>query len=194
AAGTAAIPTLTTGVAFVDNASNNTVGGTTAAARNVISGNQVAGVFLGVYDTTTPAFNNLLEGNYIGTDPSGAMAIGNNGPGVLIADKSSGNLIGGTASGAGNLLSGNWASGIYITTTPPNLQRPTTVSPGPAFSNTIQGNYIGTNAAGTGALGNGSDGVLIDHGASGNTVGGTTPGDANVISGNGLPAGIVSWY
>src|SRR5262249_45890626 len=136
AAGTAAIPNLTTGVAFVDNASNNTVGGTTAAARNVISGNQVAGVFFGVYDTTTPAFNNILQGNYIGPDPSGATAISNAGPGVLIADKASGNLIGGTATGAGNLISGNAASGIYITTTPPNLSRPTTVSPGPAFNNT----------------------------------------------------------
>jgi hypothetical protein len=55
-----------------------------------------------------------------------------------------------------------------------------------ATGNTISGNHIGTNAAGTAGLGNGLDGVFIGLGAQGNTVGGDTPADRNVISGNGL--------
>ncbi|MBM4466484.1 MAG: CSLREA domain-containing protein [Chloroflexi bacterium] len=55
-----------------------------------------------------------------------------------------------------------------------------------AFGNSISGNYIGTNAAGTSGLGNGREGIHIAGGAHDNTIGGTTPGDKNVVSGNGL--------
>ena len=55
-----------------------------------------------------------------------------------------------------------------------------------ATGNTISGNHVGTNAAGTAGLGNGLDGVFIGLGAQDNTVGGDTPADRNVISGNGL--------
>jgi hypothetical protein len=50
--------------------------------------------------------------------------------------------------------------------------------------NLVVGNYIGTDANGTAKLGNSGDGVLLDNGASSNTVGGTTAGTANVISAN----------
>ena len=52
-----------------------------------------------------------------------------------------------------------------------------------ASNNAVLGNFIGTNAAGTAALGNGT-GVVIDNGASNNTIGGTGAGAGNVISGN----------
>ena len=58
------------GVYIVADSSGNTIGGTTAAARNVISGNQV-GVYL-VSDS-----GNVVEGNFIGTDTTGTVAIGN---------------------------------------------------------------------------------------------------------------------
>lgn len=108
---------------------------------------------------------NVLVGNYIGTDPTGAQAQGN-GIGVMIG--SDNNLIGGTEAGAGNLISGN-GGGIEI------------LGSG-ATNNSIQGNYIGTDATGTQALGN-TTGVDILGGRN-NTVGGTATGAGNLISGN----------
>src|SRR5262249_18820821 len=102
---------------------------------------------------------------------AGAAEVGNGLRGITIANGASGNLIGGTASGAGNLLSGNQQNGLEITgdgTT----------------GNLVQGNYLGTNAAGTAALPNHLRGVGISYGASGNTVGGTTAAARNLISGN----------
>src|SRR5262249_34049963 len=84
---------------------------------------------------------------------------------------SSGNLIGGTASGAGNLISGNSASGIEI-------------SGVTSAGNLVQGNLIGTNSGGTAAIANATDGVLITNGATFNTLGGGTTGAGNLISGN----------
>ena len=67
--------------------------------------------------------------------------------------------MGGTVPGSANVISDNGFSGVYLTG---------------AKNNVVYGNYIGTDAAGTGALGNGLDGVDIEFGASGNTIGGTT--------------------
>jgi len=78
------------------------------------------------------------------------------------------NTVGGTTD-KGNIISGNTTSGVLITGTT-------------ATNNTVAGNYIGTDASGMSALGN-SDGVWIDT-SSGNTVGGTSVGARNVISGN----------
>jgi hypothetical protein len=80
------------------------------------------------------------------------------------------NTIGGTAAGAGNVISGNLGQAIEVNGTT-------------ATGNSILGNFIGTNAAGTAALANAA-GVLIDAGASLNTIGGTTQGARNIISGN----------
>ncbi|MBC8264078.1 MAG: CSLREA domain-containing protein [Anaerolineales bacterium] len=60
------------------------------------------------------------------------------------------------------------------------------VSGNGAFGNVISGNYIGTDAAGASALGNGREGIQIAGGAHDNTIGGTTPEERNVISGNSL--------
>src|SRR5205823_1617361 len=82
----------------------------------------------------------------------------------------SGNVVGGTAAGARNVLSGNASDGVQI------------VGDG-ASATLVQGNYIGTNATGTGKVANGNDGVnVVD--TSGQTVGGTAAGAGNVISGN----------
>src|SRR5262249_29527709 len=53
-----------------------------------------------------------------------------------------------------------------------------------AVGHLIEGNFLGTDATGTAPLGNGSDGVLLENGATGNTIGGTTASARNVISGN----------
>src|SRR5205823_12516591 len=113
---------------------------------------------------------NLVAGNSIGTDKSGSVALGNAGGGLSVAGQ--GNTVGGTTAGARNLISGNGISGIEITGT----------------NNLVVGDYVGTDAKGKSSLkdpNNPGDGVLIDPGASGNTVGGTTAGARNLISGNG---------
>jgi len=144
----------------------NLIGGTAAAARNIISGGNQNGIYL----WTSAAASNVIEGNYIGTDVTGLRSLGNANVGLAIY-AAAGNIIGGTVSGAGNVISGNGLSGIYLLTLG-------------ATSNLVEGNYIGLNANGTAAIGNALDGVTI-YGAAGNTVGGTGAGARNIISGNG---------
>jgi autotransporter-associated beta strand protein len=158
AAGTAAIPNTEDGV---DPSSFDTVGGTTLGAGNVISGNLRFGI--GFYGSDIAA-----QGNLVGTDATGAIAMGNDWG--IFDFQGSGNLIGGTTASARNVISAN-AVGIEI-------------AGNYTYNDIVQGNYIGTNAAGTAALGNAEDGILLAF-TSANTIGGTTPGAGNVISGNG---------
>jgi titin len=137
----------------------------------VISGNKVNGVRLSNNGTT----GNLVQGNFIGTDASGSVALGNDQVGVYI-DGAPGNVVGGAAAGAGNVISANGGDGVNIAYF------------GTAAGNVIQGNLIGLNAAGTAALGNMGRGVFTN--APNTTIGGTTLGARNVISGN-LTEGIL---
>ncbi len=148
--------------------SGNVIGGTKAALRNVISGNNNQGVRL-----DDEASGNLIEGNYIGTDITGNNRLGNNGGGVVLYDAPQ-NTIGGSASGAGNLISGNGNDGIQVSSSDNG--------PG-SLSTVIQGNFIGVDASGIVALGSSNNGVEIDFG-SGTLIGGPKAADANVISGN----------
>ena len=150
----------------------NLIGGTTVEARNIISGNGGAGV--GISGVLPRVFRNTVQGNFIGTDVTGTAAIANRaGVGITESDD---NIIGGTESGAGNLISGNQGTagvqgnGIFIT--------------GFAARNLIQGNFIGTDLTGSRALGNSKSGVLIDEGFD-NTIGGTVAAARNVIAFNG---------
>jgi CSLREA domain-containing protein len=159
------------GVHLSGSASNNTIGGTAAGARNVISGNSSAGIFLGAAANT----GNVVQGNYIGTKSNGTEALPNNGAGVAMWFGANANTIGGTATGAGNLISGNGFHGVQVVSMSPDP---------PSSGNIIQGNLIGTTSSGTAPLGNGSDGISVFD--SPNTViGGGAAGAANVISGNG---------
>lgn len=148
----------------IDNALNNIIGGVTAEARNLISGNNGRGIVI----TGASARNNQVLGNYIGTDVSGSAALGNGQGGVLIDDAIA-NMIGGSVPGSRNLISGNDSSGVNI-------------SGINATDNRIEGNFIGTNSAGTASLSN-SVGVFISS-ASGTVVGGGGAATRNVISGN----------
>ncbi|MBA3472257.1 MAG: Ig-like domain-containing protein [Rubrobacter sp.] len=112
--------------------------------------------------------NNKIEGNYIGTDASGTQDLGNAGSGVAISNAPN-NTVGGTTAGARNIISGN-GDGVSIVFAN-------------ATENEVLGNYIGTDASGTANLGNSFRGVFIED-ASSNTIGGTTAGARNIISGN----------
>ncbi|HZN68692.1 MAG TPA: right-handed parallel beta-helix repeat-containing protein, partial [Tepidisphaeraceae bacterium] len=161
------------GVWITDFSTNVVVGGTTPAQRNVISGNRDAGVWV-----DRLASGAAIRGNYIGTDATGSRSVGNGREGVLIDASARTGTVGGTAAGAGNVISGNGASGIRVTG----------ASPGTGI--VIEGNRIGTDAAGSRALPNGAspatpyrDGITLAP-AGGVRIGGPTVAARNVISGN----------
>ena len=172
ASGSAALPNAFTNLDIRQGAANNTIGGSTAAARNIISGGAEQGIGI------TGSNGNIVEGNYIGTDAAGTAAIPNVLGGIVIFNAANNNVIGGTAAGTGNLISGNANDGVIL-----NGQA------GGVTGNRVQGNFIGTNAAGNAALPNSGQGVHIGNGAGGNTIGGMTTAARNVISGN-LRAGV----
>ncbi len=158
-AGMAVLANLEHGVYITGSGTDNTVGGTTYARRNVISGNSGSGV-------AVESAGSFIYGNFIGTDASGSTNLPNGG-GVGLG--SSSNTVGGNTAELRNVISGNFGDGIGIG----------------GNSNLIQGNYIGVDVNGD-VLGNGGDGMSISGSCSGNTIGGdSTAGEGNVISGNG---------
>ena len=161
ATGTAAAANGEDGVLIVSSA-NNTIGGVTPAAANLISGNTLGGVAI----INTPSTGNKVQGNRIGVDVTGTVDLGNSGLGVL-SFQGAGTIVGGTAPGAGNLISGNGLHGVWMLRGANNA--------------VIQGNTIGTNLAGSAALGNSANGILIED-ALNAQIGGAEPGAGNVIS------------
>jgi hypothetical protein len=159
---------------------NNTVGGTTPAARNILSGNFGAGILL----TGESSTGNVINGNYIGTNSAGTGAIPNHKMGIGIGPSpgdlgarynniggTAGTTPGGACTGACNLISGNLQNGILAVDAS-------------SYANTFLGNYIGTNAAGTGGMGNGLDGIGFLE-APNNVVGDGTAAGRNIIASNG---------
>ena len=160
AAGTAALPNAKSGVAVWGTATGNQIGGLTNAERNVLSGNAEYGVLISDAGTT----NNVVLGNYIGTNSAGAAAIGNSFGGVIIYQGANGNSL-----GRGNVISGNSSYGVLIIG---------------AAGNSVVGNLIGLNASGTAALGNARTGVAVWGAATNNLIGGSAPAARNYIAGN----------
>jgi trimeric autotransporter adhesin len=167
AAGSAVIANGSDGVQIGSGADATVIGGTSAAERNLISGNGNDGIEIDNTGTT----GTVIHGNWIGTDATGLAALGNARHGVILFNGVSGTLIGGTAAGAGNVISGNAGPGIVV-------------SGAGSSNNTVAGNFIGLNAAGAALIGNGDDGIQILDGATNNTIGGATTAHRNVISGN----------
>jgi parallel beta-helix repeat protein len=171
--GTAAIPNgtsapFTGGVNIQSGGTNTLIGGTAPGAGNVISGNGGFGVFITGSGT-------IIQGNLIGTDATGMHALGNAIDGIAAPPSGLGNiLIGGTALGAGNVISGNGGFGVISNVS----------------GTTIQGNLVGTNSTGSAAIPNGTSGspstggIAIQSASTNTLIGGTAPGAGNVISGN----------
>jgi CSLREA domain-containing protein len=155
ASGTAVVGNSGFGIAVETGATSNTIGGTADGAGNVIAGND-GGVFIGTS-------NNEVQGNFIGTNRNGAP-LGTST--ALDIRDGSGTQVGGTASGAGNVM-GNAADFGVV-----NLG----VNSADA---TLQGNFIGTTPGGD-DLGTTEDG--IDVAGSGHTIGGVGSGEANTIT------------
>ena len=91
---------------------NNIIGGTVPGATNVISGNTSHGA----YFDTLGGIDNTVQGNFIGVDATGTGALGNGADGIRVASTVTGNLIGGTIAGAGNVIAHN-IGGIVLEAT-----------------------------------------------------------------------------
>ncbi|MCP4486732.1 MAG: DUF4347 domain-containing protein, partial [Gammaproteobacteria bacterium] len=119
-------------------------------------------------ELTTNSDNNTIVGNYIGTDVTGTIDMGN-GSGIRLALGTESNTIGGTTAADRNIISGN-NRGIFVRS---------------SSSNVISGNYIGTDFTGTQDLGNSSGGIDLNSGSADlNTIGGTAAGAGNIIAYN----------
>lgn len=147
------------------------------AERNIISGN----ARLGVQIAGAGSDNNVVAGNYIGTDVTGTVALSNKQgqQGAEIVLGARGNRIGTDGNGVAdvaerNLISGNFGFGVRISSDSAN---PVTTG------NTVAGNYIGTQEDGTSALGN-ARGINMFGGVQGNQIGGITAAMGNTIAFN----------
>jgi len=222
------------GVEIRNGAHDNTIGGASSSARNLISGNANSGVLIQGATST----NNTIANNWIGTDATGKAFLKNDFAGIMISAGATNNTIGGA--GSGNLISGN-NIGIYVdggmaTVIAGNLiglaadgKTPLSNTDGGIFvvngahdtliggasaalrniisgngssgsssgqgiyvanattsNTTIIGNYVGVDASGQLPAGNFRQGILIGIGAQNNWIGGTAPGEGNVIAYNGL--------
>jgi uncharacterized repeat protein (TIGR01451 family) len=162
-------PGQNAGEGILVTTANNTIGGSNAASRNVISGNFGSGVVL----KGSTATGNAVRGNYIGLNAAGTSNVANITDGIQILLGASNNIIGGTTAADRNVISGNNASGIYITGTAGAV----------CSGNLISANFIGTDAAGSASIGN-STGVFLGTDVTGNTIGGTAAGTGNTIVSN----------
>ncbi|MEG4317899.1 MULTISPECIES: DUF4347 domain-containing protein, partial [unclassified Microcoleus] len=132
--GSAAVSNTAGGIRIGDSSNfsvpNPTPVTSTIISRNVISGNGdvgVGGIFI-----PGAASNTKITGNYIGTDSTGTIDLGNGGDGIFILRKDTNNtIIGGIAPGEGNIIANNKGSGIDVA--------------GNTGGHTIQGNRIFNN-------------------------------------------------
>jgi parallel beta-helix repeat protein len=175
--GTFAIPNRFGVVVITDH---NRVGGTVATDRNIISGNTSAGVEL----TDAPR-QNVVEGNFIGADATGRRAVQNL-YGVEVVGAARQNVIG-TSPGGGNVISGNFDSGVVVT----NCEFAGGFHGGVCnqpqhrpFETVIRNNMIGVDLTGNGKLPNGADGIDVIS-ADRTSIGGAPIFSGNVISANG---------
>ncbi len=143
----------------IDAGTNDQIGGTTPAARNVISGCDVSAILTGA--------GNVIQGNFIGTDASGTHPIANK---HGIQNNGNNVTIGGSAPGAGNVIAASFGGpdgGISVL----------------GDNAIIQGNFIGTDATGTIDFGNAPYGIVVR--GDGARIGGIGPGEGNIIAFNG---------
>ena len=148
------------GIEIVSGAASNIIGGTSAGSGNVVSGNVGHGVIV--------TSSNTVQGNKMGTDPTGTAKIANGGYGLFLVGDA--NNAGGTVAGAGNIASGNALAGIAVS----------------GVGNLIYGNTIGGGVTETETtLGNGAVfGGIYQFSGSGTEIGGLSGGQGNLIAYN----------
>ena len=167
------IGTDVTGTAPLGNAGNGItgtfssdvkIGGINPGDGNLISANGAYGGLQLVLDSEVN-----IQGNFIGTDATGTVALTGQFEGMIVQG-CVGVVVGGTASGARNLISGNAWAEIDLR----------------GSGTTIEGNYLGTDVTGTVSIDQpgGGQGVYLGDNATNNLIGGTSPGAGNLIAGD----------
>jgi hypothetical protein len=150
-------------IEIISGANQNQIGGRDLNERNLVSGNEYAGIRI------SDANYNIVINNLVGVDRTGTVEL-HNYDGITVEGASAYNQIGGDSISERNITSGNVAYGIDIF--------------GVGCSgNKIQGNYIGTDITGSHAIPN-TYGLLFDDRSHQNLVGGYNTGEGNLISGN----------
>ena len=135
--------------------SDNTIGGDSAAERNVISANNGYGLDI---SGSQGGSGNTVIGNYIGTNASGNADLGNGQSGIFAG---AGDTTIGGEGAARNVISGNGEAGVLVW----------------GFAAVVEGNYIGTSANGQQGLGNDQYGISVEDSAAGGLIQGNVIGD-----------------
>lgn len=155
---------------LLSGANGTIIGGAVSGEKNVISGNHLSGITMAYYGTR----DNIVKGNFIGTDKTGMNPLGNH-TGIYIFSNANSNIIGGAAAGERNIISANYEMGISMEA---------------ADSNVVKGNYIGPDSTGLGTFKFSDDtlmqgnGLYFNSNATRNIAGGYNAGEGNIISGN----------
>jgi CSLREA domain-containing protein len=162
---------------YIGSASNTLIGGATPAARNIIAGNGVTSPNgHGVQLSSSRVSGTTIQGNYIGLNANGASfgrsgtdSLGNLGHGIFVETNARQTTI------RDNVISNNFGNGIRLS----------------SDGSVVVGNRIGVNTASPpisdDTFANGQASIWISRGTTssaspGNRIGGTNPGDANVIA------------
>jgi len=161
--GLTAVRNFKDGILIAD-AMRNTIGSKFVSGRNIIGGNGTTGIEI----QGSASKENVVIGNYIGTDIRGTATLPNLQSGILIGRGAESSVIGGAELGEGNVVSGNRGAGIALQTD--------------ANSTRVLGNFIGTDNTGMVALPSQRHGLII-HESGGIVVGGVGESAGNVISG-----------
>jgi len=150
------------------------IGGTTPAARNVISGNP----YIGISNNNGAALS--IEGNLIGTNAAGTAALPGQDFGIYVTVSGTGGNVGGPTPAARNVISGNDFSAIYL------IAQVAGANPQPLR---IRGNFIGTDVSGLQPIANGGSPAqgfptinIGGAGPCGAEIGGSDAGDGNLIA------------
>lgn len=156
----------------IANTSGNVIGGDAVSKRNIISGNLGDGIYLFSADTT------YIQGNFIGTDRTGNIDLGNHDSGIYL-DFSYFVTIGGSEASQRNVISGNGKT----------IQDGITLI-GDNYGVSIRGNRIGTNFNASSRLGNAYSGIYVTDNNNKLVTIGSCQGTRNIISGNGKASSV----
>jgi len=154
------------GVTILHGAQDNTIGGTDPGEGNLISASKGSMSGFGVRIMGQDTDSNIIAGNYLGTDISGTVALGNAQSGVSIEQGAQLNVV------RNNLISGNRSYGVLLKGEGTD-------------HNQVEGNCIGLASDNVTALGNRYSGVVIKEGPQHNSIGGIGLESGNIISSNG---------
>lgn len=147
---------------LISSSGSNVIGG--AGAGNVISGNRLAGIAIAYYG----ASNNVIKGNFIGTDINGMVPVSNH-TGIYLFSNANNNIVGGMMPGEANIISANYEMGVCMEA---------------ADSNVVVGNLIGPDISGTETFYLSGDTMIQGNGVYFNSNAAYNVADRNIISGN----------